>query len=372
VLLPLGRAPEAADGAGHAVRVYRDQLDELERDKAQGRLSAEEAEAARAEIGRRLIALDAEAKAPAAAAGGGSIARRTVAIVALAGIPILSLSLYLWLGAPQLPGAPLAARLEQPAAPDDIETLVAKVEAHLAEEPEDGRGWEVLAPVYIRLQRPADAAQAYRNAIRILGSTAERQANLGEAIWMAEGGIVTAESRAAFEAANALDADAPEPRFFLALAAEQEGDTDKAREQLTALLAEAPADAPWRGMVERALAGLEGGAPEGSTLAEGTPAASPQPGPTADQMAAAQDMAPEERTAMIEGMVGRLAARLEAEPDDVEGWLRLIRSYAVLGRSEAAAEAARDALAGVSDSGERQRVEALIAELNVAPAGGTP
>lgn len=367
VLLPLGRAPEAADGAGHAVRVYRDQLDELERDKAQGRLSAEEAEAARAEIGRRLIALDAEATTPAAASGGGSMARRTVAVVALVGIPILSLSLYLWLGAPQLPGAPLAARLEQPAAPNDIETLVAKVEAHLAESPQDGRGWEILAPVYIRLQRPADAAQAYRNAIRILGSSAERQAALGEAIWMAEGGIVTAEARAAFEAANALDADAPEPRFFLALAAEQEGDADKAREQLTALLADAPADAPWRGMVERALAEFAGSVPAGSTPPESMPR-----GPTADQVAAAQDMAPEAQAAMIEGMVGQLAARLEAEPDDVEGWLRLIRSYVVLGRTDAAAQAARDALAGVSDSGERQRVEALIAELDVAPAGGTP
>jgi cytochrome c-type biogenesis protein CcmH len=356
VLLPLGRAPRPADGDAHAVRVYRDQLDELQRDKAQGRLSAEEAEAARAEIARRLIALDAEAPTPAAASGG-SAARRVVSVVALAGIPILSLSLYLALGAPQLPGAPLAARLQQPAAPNDIETLVAKVEAHLAEAPEDGRGWEVIAPVYLRLQRPADAAQAYRNAIRILGSTAERQARLGEAIWTAQGGIVTAEARAAFEAANALDPDAPEPRFFLALAAEQEGDTDVAKEKLTTLLADAPADAPWRATVEQALAGLAGSA---------------QPGPTEDQVAAAGGMAPEERTAMIEGMVSRLAVRLEAEPDDVEGWLRLIRSYVVLGKPDKAAAAARDALAGVSDSAERQRVEALIAELDVTPAGGTP
>jgi cytochrome c-type biogenesis protein CcmH len=352
VLLPLSRARHAAEPAAHAKRVYRDQLDELERDKAEGRLSAAEAEAARAEVARRLIALEGEP--PASGGGGSRTLRRTVSLAALAGIPLLSLSLYLALGAPHLPGAPLAARLEGPAAPNDIETLVAKVEQHLAEAPEDGRGWEVIAPVYLRLGRFEEATRAFRNAIRLLGSTAERESHLGEAIWMAENGIVTAAAGAAFEAANKLDPAAPKPRFFLALAARQQGDTEEARQMLTALLAETPADAPWREPIQAALAGLGDAAPPS--------------GPGADDIAAAEEMSPDEQTAMIEGMVSGLAARLEANPDDAEGWLRLIRSYVVLGRADAAAEAARAALNGVTDSGERRRVEALIADLGVTPA----
>jgi cytochrome c-type biogenesis protein CcmH len=352
VLLPLGRTPRAADSAAHARQVYLDQLKELERDKDAGRLSQPEAEAARAEIARRLIAVDGEAHAPAEA-GGSPFARRAVSLLALAGIPALSLSLYLALGAPFLPGAPLAARLDGPSDPNDFEAMVGKVERHLAEHPEDGKGWEVIAPVYLRLGRADDAVRAYDNTIRLLGSTPDRQTKLGEAIWTAEGGIVTAEARAAFEAANALDASAPEPRFFLALAAKQAGDEGEARERLTALLNDSAADAPWRRTVETALAELDGEAP---------------PGPSAEQVAAAGDMTPQDRTAMIEGMVSGLAARLKDEPDDVEGWLRLIRSYVVLGRSEDAAKAAREALAGVGNVDERKRVEALIADLGVTPA----
>jgi cytochrome c-type biogenesis protein CcmH len=355
VLLPLSRAPSRENPATHAARVYRDQLAELERDKSEGRISESEAEAARAEIARRLIAADAEASATQARTTSPA-PRRAVAVVALIGIPALSLFLYLALGDPTLPGMPLAERLTAPTAPDDIQTLIAKVEEHLAQEPEDGGGWEVIAPVYLRLGRADDSAQAYRNAIRILGSSEARQSGLGEAILTQEGGIVTEEARTAFEAAHALDPKAPGPRYFIALAAEQEGKRAEAAEELNALLAEAPNDAPWRPLVEQALARVD-------------PNAAPPPGPTAADVAAAANVPAGDQAAMINGMVTRLAARLKDQPDDVEGWLRLIRSYVVLGRSDAAAEAARAALAGVKDESARGRVEALIADLGVKPAG---
>jgi cytochrome c-type biogenesis protein CcmH len=370
VLVPLSRAPRRGGSAAYAGRVYRDQLDELERDKAEGRISASEAETARAEIARRLIAVDSEAHAEGKdatdAASDAVLAtppqtpRRVVALVALLGIPILSLGLYLGLGAPGLPGEPLAARLSAPMAPDDVERLVAKVEEHLAQNPEDGRGWDVIAPVYLRLGRAADSVQAYRTAIRLLGVTAQRQSDLGEAIFTSEGGIVTAEARMAFEAAQATDPTAPAPRFYLAIAAEQDGKPDQAATMLQALLADAPADAPWRDAVEMALARVQPGAakPGGA-----------QPGPTEEQVAAAQDMAPADRSAMINSMVTQLAARLKDQPNDVEGWLRLIRSYSVLGRTEDAANAGRDALAGVRDDTSRQRVQELLVSLRVAPAG---
>jgi cytochrome c-type biogenesis protein CcmH len=355
VLLPLGRPATAGDAKGHARRVYLDQLQELERDKAQGRIGDNEAEAARVEIARRLIATDNDATEIAPGGAGRRSARRATALLALIGIPLLSMAFYLGLGSPNLPGAPLTARLQSSSGDDSVEMLVARVEERLATHPEDGRGWDVIAPVYVRLDRPDDAIRAFQNAIRLLGSTAERQSGLGEALLSAEGGIVTADARAAFEAANQLNPTAVGPRFFLALAAEQEGDFGEAAVGWRTLLAEAPADAPWRGAVSEALARVEPHA--GNAAAD------------AKTVAAVQALPPAEQAVAIEGMVGGLAERLKGQPDDVEGWLRLIRSYMVLGRADAAAEAARDALAGVRDSAGRDRVEALIADLGVTPSG---
>ena len=363
VLVPLARAPAAGDRSEHAARVYRDQLTELERDKAEGRISAGEAEAARAEIARRLIAADGETRARAVTPDAGSLRmRRATAAIALIGIPLISLTLYLGLGAPTLPGAPLAARLSEDISPDDFEMMIRKVEEHLALKPEDGRGWEVIAPVYLRLGRLGEAEQAYRNVIRLLGSTAPRQIGLGESILASQGGIVTAEARGAFEAANALDPAAPIPRFYLALAVEQEGKTEEAAALWRELLSDTPADAAWRPAVEKALARVAPGE------AMPAPAAPSQPGPSEEQIAAAQDMPEGDRAAMIESMVSGLATRLKDEPADVEGWLKLIRSYVVLGRTDAAAEAARSALDGVN-AADRGKVEALIADLGVTPVG---
>ncbi len=347
VLLPLGRDKAVSYPHEQARRVYLNQLAELERDKADSRISPREATVARAEIARRILSTEEREPRPRT---GGQGARRAVALGALAGMPLVSLSLYLGLGAPGLPGQPLGARLATPSVGENFDSLVAKVEQHLAGSPEDGRGWEVLAPVYLRLGRLEEAQRAYGHAIRLLGSNAARQSGLGEAILAAEGGIVTAAARSAFEAANAVEPGAPGPRFYLALAQEQEGKTEAAAAGWRALLAEAPADAPWRVPVEEALARV--------SQVEGQ-----QPGPAAADLAAAEGMAPAERAAMIEGMVDGLAERLQAEPDDVEGWLRLIRSYAVLGRPNDASAAAKAALEGVGKPGERQLVEALVGEL---------
>jgi cytochrome c-type biogenesis protein CcmH len=351
VLVPLSRAPENSDPAAQAKGVYLDQLRELERDLAEGRIEPPEAAAARAEIARRLIHTESETP-QAPMVRNSAAARRITALVALCGIPLVALGLYLSLGSPNLAGQPLAARLAEPPAPDDIAALIARVEEHLARAPEDGGGWEVIAPVYLRLGRAADAANAYRNAIRLNGYSAARQTGLGEAILAAEGGVVTAEARQAFERASETEPAAPAPRFYLALAAEQEGKPAEAATMLRALLADAPADAPWRAPVEVALARL---AP-----ADGS-------GPSQSDVVAAATMAPDEQNAMIEGMVASLAKRLESEPDDVDGWLRLIRSYVVLGRTDDAADAARAALAGVQGDTDRARVEALIADLGVTP-----
>ena len=215
------------------------------------------------------------------------------------------------------------------------------MEDHLSRHREDGRGWEVSAPVYLRLGRFDDAVKARRNALRLNGATAERESALGEALVYATNGVVTAEAKAAFERAIALDANGVQARYFLGLAAEQDGDRTQAAATWRALIAAAPPDAPWLDLLRSALARVEPGAASSGAVGGSS-------GDASDDQAAVQ-LGPEQRKAMIEGMVNRLSERLHRDGADVDGWLRLVRSYMVLGepdKARAAVVDARRALAG--------------------------
>ncbi len=343
VLVPLARAGRTGSAAGPALSIYRDQMSEVDRDLGRGLIAESEAEAARTEIGRRLIRAGIPEVVKAAGRRSGP---RIAAVVAIAA-PVLALGIYLALGSPDLPDQPLAARLSTPLEQQDVAALVARVEAHLATNPEDGAGWEVIGPVYLRMGRYDDAVRAFGNALRLLGSNAERETALGDALVRASNGLITADARAAFERANRLAPQAIAPRFYLAVALSQDGRKDDAIAAWQALLKGAPAGAAWVPLAERWVAQLQGTA--APPPASATPA---QPGPNAADVQAAGDMTPEQRVAMINGMVGQLAARLDSNPDDAEGWARLVRSYMVLGRAEdakAALAKARTALAGKSD-----------------------
>jgi len=198
----------------------------------------------------------------------------------------------------------------------------------------------VLAPVLARLGRYDDAVRAYRNAIAYAGDGAERRSDLGEALAGAAGGVVTAEAKAEFERAVAQNADEPKARYFLGLAAEQDGRHADAAAIWRGMLAKAPADAPWRPLIEAALARV--GGPAAPVLSN-------------DAMAAAKDMKETDRGAMIRGMVDRLATRLKQNGDDVEGWLRLMRAYMVMGERDKAASALVEARQAVANDTERLR-----------------
>lgn len=344
VLWPLGR-PARRDAGGSESVVYRDQLAEIEHDAEAGQIGAPEAAAARVEIGRRLLeAADAESNQPRSSHIG---SRRAVAIAALAGIPLLALAIYLPLGSPGLPDFPLAERAREATASQPLDNLVAQVESHLEQNPADGRGWAVLAPVLAKIGRADDAVRAYRNSITYNGETAERRADLGAAIVGAANGVVTADAKNEFDRAIALNAKDVKARYFLGLAAEQDGRGADAAKIWQAMLADAPADAPWRGAVQEALARVNGSAP-------------PLPDGAA---AAASGMSGADRSAMIHGMVDRLAARLKQDGSDVDGWLRLVRAYMVLNepeKSRAARDDARHAL-GQNEAGLRQLNEGLKA-----------
>jgi cytochrome c-type biogenesis protein CcmH len=347
VLAPLARV-EANPRSGSDLAVYRDQLAEIQRDQAAGQIGEAEAEAAKIEVSRRLIgAADAEAAAPASLpAAAATWHRRVVAVIALVALPLGAGLLYLKIGSPDLPGQPLSARAAE-IQDRSVEHLLAQVEAHLAANPDDARGWDVIAPVYLKLGRYDDAVKARRNVLRLAGESAERQGDLGEALVGTANGIVTAEAKAAFERAVALDPQDVKSRYFLGLAAEQDGHRDEAAAIWRAMLASAPPGADWAGFVRGELARVAGG-----------------PGPAAGA-ADANGLSPEQLT-MVRGMVQKLADELHQDGTNLEGWLRLVRSYMVLGERDKALAAAGDARHALASDPEKvRRIDELVKGLGL-------
>lgn len=382
LLSPLLRATARATryDEGEAA-VYRDQLRELERDKAGGLISPEEADYARAEIGRRLLAVagrgasengDDDARLTAAAADGDKPRRRgryglSQAFILLC-LPVIGLAGYMEIGSPGTPDAPLAARIENPG--DDVALLIAKVERHLAEQPDDGNGWNVLAPVYFRVGRLDDAELAFRNAIRLLGADPERLNGLGETLVTRSDGIVTEDAAKAFEAARKMQPNNPRADYYLALGLEQGGRRAEALKAFQEIAAASPADAPWMDLIKRHIATNSEGVPLANAPATTPSATSANPAapgnPTAGDIAAAQDMSEGDRSQMIRGMVESLDQKLKDDPNNFEGWMRLVRSYAML-KDKARAEAAlKDGLkAFPADGAEGQQLVAMARELGL-------
>jgi cytochrome c-type biogenesis protein CcmH len=359
------RTPEAFDAA-----VYRDQLGEIDSDRARGLIGAEEAEAARVEVARRLLAADSTARSANRAKPGGT--RSKTAMIAIgAALPLLALGIYLTYGSPRLPDQPLAARLADPASDRNLEALVARAEARLRQHPEEGEGWEAIAPVYLSWRRYDDAAQAYAQAIRLLGPSAKRFSGQGQAVVLANNGVVTEDARHALERAHELDQTLIEPRILLAIAKEQDGQFAAAIADWRAILDSTDGEAPWRAMVETRIGAAEAHLAGKPVAGSETPAspqadAAAQGGPSGSDISAAQAMNPAERQAMIEQMVGRLAARLDQDGSDLPGWLKLVRAYSVLDRKDDALKALQRAKSQFSGNEQAiEQLDQLAAELGL-------
>ena len=350
LLWPLARRGSALTPQASDIAIYKDQLAEIDRDLERGLIAKSEAQAARIEVSRRLIEADEgekleKGRQPAAQAAIGR--RRLAASIVLVAVPLLSLGLYAYLGSPSNPDQPLAARLDSNIENASLDELVARVEAKLAENPEDGRGWELMAQIYLRQGRFEDAKQAYANALRLLGSTAERETNFGVAVVAAADRMVTADAKAAFQRALKLNPTEFRAAYFLGLAKEQDGDKKGAIEAWQALIAGNPDAADFlRQEITRV-----GGQPKSAP--DGTAPDAVGPGPSKDDVAAAQTMTPEERGKMIQGMVSGLAERLKSQGGSPEEWMKLIKAYSVLGQADNARNAladARKALASTPDA----------------------
>lgn len=375
LIMPLARAPAVAAG-GVAVddrskeqAVYRDQLKELERDLAGGLITASEADYARAEISRRLLSVSEPAGETVAQAPAGPakrpLRRRLAEIAVIMMLPAIGVPLYLLVGAPGIPGQPLEERLANPG--DNMELLLAKVERHLLQEPDDGAGWDLVAPIYYRNQIFDKAVEAYQNAIRLKGPSAERSGNLAEALISLAQGKVSDEAVKALNDAVAADPQNARARFYLALRMEQDGKRAEAFAAFTAIRKAAPADANYLELVDQHVAANDPAKPAPK------PEAAPPGNPTADDVAAVQGMSGADRQQMILGMVETLDARLKNEPDNFEGWMRLVRSYGVLGLKDKAADALKRGLATFPETTDKGRQLAELGKsMGLEPGGSTP
>jgi len=388
LLWPLLRRP--ADGAPRQVydlNVYRDQLAEVDREAAEGSLGAEQAAAARAEIERRLLA-SAESGAEPGSPGSdrpaepraiGRAATWSLAVALCFAVPLTAIGLYLSLGNPGLPSLPFAERPApegpaEAAAGPDMPALVAGLTARLAEDPDDREGWMLLGRSYAQIQRFGAAAEAYRRAIALGVDGAEVQSALGEMLAAQAAGTIGPEARNAFAAALEHDSQNPRALYYAGLALAQDGRAQEAIDLWLGLLRQTAAEAPWRPAVAQqiqeaaASLGIEAPAiPPAPDPAQGNP----QPGPDAADVEAAGQMSDADRAAFIRSMVARLAERLEAEPGDFQGWLRLARAYGVLGEPGQVRDAFARAEAAIrelpEDAPERAQLEAARSDLTVEP-----
>lgn len=342
LLAPLRhRRGSYVDEAGSDLAVYQDQFAELDRDVARGAINAEEAAEARAEIGRRI--LKAASKSESVATGS-SRTGRIVATLAVLAVPLASWGIYAAVGSPHLPAQPLSARLSGNPAENTVQELIGRAERHLAANPEDGRGWEVVAPIYQRLGDYERASIAWQQAIRLLGSTAGREVAYGEAVAAAADGVITQEAKAAFGRALALEPHNIKARFLLAAALVQEGHNDEAMAAMRAIQRDVPAGSSWQETVAKAIFDLENG-----------------------QKATSGGLnLNEEQAEMINEMVAGLDARLREEPDDAAGWQQLVRSYVVLRKPAEATDALMRGMVALGDGSEAANgLKQFAAEIGV-------
>jgi len=294
-----------------------------------------------------------------------------IALVGAALLALTAIGVKLW--GDRTPDVAAAKTATAPNGPQDVGAMISSLEAKLKADPNDAEGWRMLGWSFFQTQRYAEAAMAYKRATALRPDNADYWSSLGEALVTAGPGTVPAEAKAAFDKAVALDPKNPRARYFIGVSKDMAGDHKGAIDDWFALLHDTPAGAPWEADVRRTiqavgekdkievatrLAALKPAAP-----APGTAAAA-IPGPNPDQMRAATQLPAGQQQAMIAGMVEGLAAKLKANPKNVEGWIMLMRSYTTLGRASDAGVAYRAAVA--ANPGAKAELDDAAKTLGVA------
>ncbi|TCS63643.1 c-type cytochrome biogenesis protein CcmI [Varunaivibrio sulfuroxidans] len=369
----LRRAKDGYSRKEYDVAIYKDQLTEVDRDLDRGVLNADQAEAARVEIERRMLGADAGA----GASKGRPLsqkAHRVLTAVVVVVVPLGAAALYLDLGKPTLHDLPYAGRhdpaFQQANRLDQLRSMVVQLEEKVQRRPNDQKGVALLGQAYVALGEYEKAVKMYRRLVKLTNRGTEALAAYGEALALAGNGPIPKEAQTVFQEILVRDANDPRPYFYLGMADAQQGRLKAAIDTWMALVKRSPPDARWlpqlASLIGQASKEL-GVAPPPEILALSQPklppfasggasggASSGASGPTREQMQAAQNMTPEQRQAFIRSMVDKLAQQLKANPNDLQGWRRLARAYDVLGEKDKAKQA-RERIAALQKSGAQNQ-----------------
>jgi cytochrome c-type biogenesis protein CcmH len=320
--------------------IYKDQLAEIARDLSRGTIGPEDAERLRAEVGRRVLDADRNAGTVRVEAGGRA-ASLAAALVVAAMIPAAG-AVYWWLGAPGYPDMPLGPRIAaldagiagRPSQTEELERLGAQRDAAadsaIAQELAAISDPEALRAAFRERFEAGQTLSAIRTQERLLAvlgdsATAADHANLALALVAEAGGYISPEAETSLRAALQRDLSNELARYLVGEMFLQGGRFDQAFRFWRPLVEDGNPAAPWVASIRDRI----GMVADLAGVRYELPAAG---GPSAGDVAAAADMSPEDRQAMIEGMVAQLSDRLASEGGDVEDWERLIRSLTVLER----------------------------------------
>lgn len=327
--------PESGDPNSH----FKVLLNGIDADVASGKLEPAQALAARAELAREVL------RARGAQRNAAGELSRVQLLSGLGAIAVISLGLYALLGHPELPARPLADRPEVAAQNIDLEAAVAQIEARLTADPDDVRGWTVIAPAYVQLGRFSDAARAYRRVIELSGPTAELQTDLAEALLLDAGDAGSPEAMSLLARAADADPDHIRSRLYLAAELMRTGVYPEAAQRWEEAIALSGGDEPWLPAARQGLAVAQNGG---------------------------IDTSADDQREMIAGMVTTLAARLASDGGTVEEWTQLVRSYLVLGDTAAAQDAYDRAVAAYPDAFDRGEMDTIALGGGLTLNGETP
>lgn len=357
------RAGRGLDGKETSLAIYEDQLEEVDADEARGLIDPADASGARAEIKRRLLArLRSAEQQNGAKSGQGKVPLLLLMIA----VPVFGGWLYSVLGSPGVPSVSNAVMAEQRERQQEVSGLAEQLHTRLEAEPDGGRsdGWMLLGQTYLRLERYRDAADAFAVVTQRPEATSATWSLYAEALVLDEQGVVTPPAAEAADRAFELDPTNPAASYYRALAFEQAGQPEQAYDILANQIAGTDGAAPWMQVFADQANRI--GVPMGKdpiVFASSQPQA---PGPTQEQVEAAAEMSEQDREAFIRSMVDRLATRLEASPDDADGWMRLGNAYMVLGEQEdarAAFVSAQSLLSANPDDPRLAQVNAILTDL---------